>query len=542
MNKLQSKVLLIVMILALMALVACGGNEPTVQVETPAATEASPTDTPAPPPTDTPEPTPEPTRTNAVTSLQDLQTAVIQIEAQGSFIDPEVGLQLNTAGRGSGFIIDPSGIAVTNNHVVTGAALLQVWVGGETRPRNARILGVSECSDLAVIDIDGDDYPYLEWRSDSVNVGLDVYAAGFPLGDPEFTLTRGIVSKARADGETNWASVDWVIEHDATINPGNSGGPLVDPNGQLVGVNYAGASSTNQYFAIARDEAIRIIEQLRAGQDVNSIGINGMAVTDGQSLSGIWVSSVKSGSPADRAGVKGGDIITSLQGLILATDGTMSDYCDILRTHNATDTMNIEVLRFNTQEVLEGQLNGRLLETTFSFAQALQEEVPSDSSASGGVQHYSGYTTVTDDSGTLAVEIPVEWRDVDGSAWTSDGDVLGVSITAAPNLNNYYNSWSTPGVFFGASTDLAGVDEDDVLDVYDFSGSCSYGGRQDYEDPLYSGRFDLWQECGDGEATYIVLAVAPAERDIFILVTIQVNSEADLEALDHILNSFIVIQ
>ncbi|MEI2690512.1 MAG: serine protease [Anaerolineae bacterium] len=71
-------------------------------------------------------------------------------------------------------------------------------------------------------------------------MGLDVYAAGFPLGDPEFTLTRGIVSKARADGETDWASVDSVLEHDASINPGNSGGPLITGDGKVIGVNYAG--------------------------------------------------------------------------------------------------------------------------------------------------------------------------------------------------------------------------------------------------------------------------------------------------------------
>ncbi|WP_343390223.1 serine protease [Candidatus Amarobacter glycogenicus] len=139
----------------------------------------------------------------------------------------------NAAGRGSGFIIDPSGIAVTNNHVVTGAALLKVWVGGESQPRNARILGVSGGADLAVIDIEGDGFPYLDWYTGSVDVGLDVYAAGFPLGDPEYTLTRGIVSKARTSGETSWASVDDVIEHDATINPGNSGGPLLTSDGKL---------------------------------------------------------------------------------------------------------------------------------------------------------------------------------------------------------------------------------------------------------------------------------------------------------------------
>src|SRR4030067_796471 len=81
-----------------------------------------------------------------------------------------------------------------------GGALLQVWGGGESEPRNARILGVSECSDLAVIDIEGGDFPYLDWHPGDINVGLEVYAAGFPLGDPECTLTKGIVSKAQTSG------------------------------------------------------------------------------------------------------------------------------------------------------------------------------------------------------------------------------------------------------------------------------------------------------------------------------------------------------
>ena len=142
----------------------------------------------------------------------------IQIESQGTFIDPQVGLVVNGAGRGSGFIIDPSGIAVTNNHVVTGAALLKVWVGGDPTPHNAKVLGVSECSDLAVIDIDGDGYPYLKWYSGNIDVGMDMYVAGYPLGDPEYSLTKGIISKDKANGETSWASVKSVIEYDATTN------------------------------------------------------------------------------------------------------------------------------------------------------------------------------------------------------------------------------------------------------------------------------------------------------------------------------------
>ncbi len=176
-------------------------------------------------------------------------------------MDPQLGELVNVIGRGSGFIIDESGIAVTNNHVVTGAAILRVFVGGESQPRNARIVGVSECSDLAVIDIEGAGYPFLEWFDGLIYSGLDVFAAGFPLGDPEFTLTRGIVSKPRTSGETNWASVDAVIEHDATINPGNSGGPLVTTDGKVVGINYAGSRGTSQWFAISRDEALKVIDQ-----------------------------------------------------------------------------------------------------------------------------------------------------------------------------------------------------------------------------------------------------------------------------------------
>ncbi len=305
----------------------------------------------------------------SINSVDNVKDATIQIEAQGTFVDPQFGLQLNSAGRGSGFIIDPSGIAVTNNHVVAGAALVKVWVGGETSPRNAKVLGLSECSDLAVIQIeDGGDYPALSWYQDEVKPGLEVYAAGFPLGEPEYNLTKGIISKASANGDTDWASVKHVLGHDATINPGNSGGPLVSANGEVVGVNYSGRQDANQYFAIGSDIAIPVIEELKTGKDVDSIGVNGTAVlSEDGSLSGIWVASVKSGSPADKAGIKPGDIIYQLEGLVLGTDGTMKDYCDVIRSHSETDTLGVTVIRYATGELLEGQLNGRQLEVTGNF-------------------------------------------------------------------------------------------------------------------------------------------------------------------------------
>ena len=301
----------------------------------------------------------------AVPSLREVKDATLRIVAEGSFEEPE-GTALNVSGSGSGFIIDPSGIAITNNHVVTGAAVIEVWVGDEDEPRRARVLGVSECSDLAFIDLDGEGYRYLEWFYGEIFAGLDVYAAGFPAGDPEFTLTRGIISKVRANGNTNWTSVDSVLQHDATISPGSSGGPLVTADGKVVGINFAlGRRGLDQYFAISREEVGKIIDPLRDGQDVTSIGINGRALIsrneEGEYLfSGIWVSSVETDSPADKADIRGRDILFRLEGLVLATDGTLADYCSILRSHQPGDVLAFEVWRYVASDGTWQRVTGRL--------------------------------------------------------------------------------------------------------------------------------------------------------------------------------------
>lgn len=364
--------------------------------------------------------------------------------------------------------------------------------------------------------------------------------SGFPLGDPEYTLTRGIVSKESAFGETQWASVDAVLEYDATTNQGNSGGPVVDESARVVAVHYAGNGETRQAYGIGSNVAKSVVEQLRQGQDVDSIGINGFAVSDGEGLTGIWVSSVKSGSPADRAGIRGGDVLTAMEGFILATDGSMADYCDILRSHLPTDTLNLTVVRYSTQEVLEGQLNGRVLEPSFSFAQTLEDDAaPAQDSGqpSGG---YTQYVSISDDTGSLTVEVPAEWNDVDGSLWTVDGEQIGWQITAAPDINGYNSSWTTPGMFFGASIDLASYSEEELLDIFDYSESCSYGGREPYEDALYTGVYDLWSACGGTDTLFVVVSATPESRAYIILVAVQVVTEADLAALDQILNTFIV--
>lgn len=332
----------------------------------------------------------------AVTKLSDVKEAVVQIESEGTFLDPEFGLQVNSAGRGSGFIVDPSGYIVTNNHVVTGSALVKVWVNGETEARSARVVGYSECNDLAVIKIDGDNLPYLDWYNGQVDPGMEIYLAGFPLGEPEFSLTKGIISKSSTNGDTSWTSIaGGVLGHDATGNPGNSGGPLVTSDGQVVGVHFASYKDANQYFAIKATTAEDVVPQLENGKNVDSIGINGSIVsTEDGSLTGVWVASVASGSPADKAGIKPGDIITQLEGLVLGTDGTMADYCSVIRTHDASSTLSVTVLRWSTGEILEGQINGRELEVTGQYDSSTGSS-SSDNTGSSDTGTTSGTTSAT---------------------------------------------------------------------------------------------------------------------------------------------------
>lgn len=471
----------------------------------------------------------------AISSIDDAKEGVIRIVATGTFEDPDFGLQLNAAGAGSGFIIDPSGIAVTNHHVVTGAATLEVYVGGSSTSVNARVLGVSECADLAVIDLEGEGYPYFDWYSGDIDVNLDVRAAGFPLGTSEYTLTRGIVSKARADGETPWASVDSVLEHDARINPGNSGGPLLADDARVVGVNYAGDASTAQYFSIAAPLARRIVDQLSQGESVQSIGINGRAVFDEElEIAGVWVASVESGSPASEAGIEGGDVVTRLENLVLATDGTLKIYCDVLQTRGSDQVLKVEVLRYATQEVLEGELNGDPLEPSFSFAQEYGDQMAGG--ADGGAFTYDSYVEISDGSGLLTMEVPASWGDVNGSANQAGNPAL----SASPDLQAYVESWDVPGVLFVAGSDLAAMSDAAVLDMFSSDAACTSQGREPYEDPLYTGTLEFFQGCG-GTGTARVLVVArPPENTFAAVVDMQLVGDADLEALDQIMRTFIV--
>jgi hypothetical protein len=280
---------------------------------------------------------------------------------------------------------------------------------------------------------------------------------------------------------------------------------------------------------------------LKDSEDVDSLGINGVAVSsDDGTLSGVWVSSVASGSPADETGIQAGDIVTTLEGLVLATDGTMSDYCDVIRTQGTESTMSVEVLRFASEEILEGQINGRVLNAAGSFAAGV-----SGGASSGAT--YGSYAYVLDDYSALQVEIPTEWSEVDGSPWVQDDVIFGASLWASSDLQGFNDTWEVPGLKFDVSPNVQALGG---LESYltAISGNnvfqdCVYEGRQEYNDGLYAGLADYFSDCGGAGTDYFLLIAAPIEAPQAFLIElhIQMPDDRDWDAAEHIVDSFEVI-
>jgi serine protease Do len=529
---------------------ACGSdNSPDTQTagETPAENGD---DQPAPEPTEPPvtePPVTEPPVTEPPFNIADVQQSVVQIQGQGTFVQSDGLAAFNTGFTGTGFVISEDGLVVTNNHVVQGAATLAVsFSDGETL--NARVIGVSECTDLAVIQLTGGGYTPLSFRNDPVTVGLDIFSAGFPAADEvdfdnlDYTLTDGIVGSVDASGETNWASVDGVLQHSAQILGGNSGGPLVDENGDVVGVNYAGSQQFNTNYAISAQDARPVIDRLLAGENVDAIGINGEAMVFDNGLSGIFISSVESGSTADKAGIEPGDILITIENLVVATDGTMSDYCDVLRTQGDDATMDIEIYRPSLDLVLAGQLNGDPIElplitqTVLGESGGSQGDNGSNGNNGGAIPPYS-YTTVSDDQGLISVSIPTSWSELDGSPNPN----FGPSIWASPDIQGWQSTWSVPGIIVESSPDLTSADIPALLQDRDQSASCENLGAEAYDDGFYAGTLQVWGSCGGTDTFYVVLAASPLDpgQDFLVRLEVQAVEDRDLAAADEALATFL---
>ena len=234
---------------------------------------------------------------------------------------------------GSGFIINPAGYIVTNNHVVEGATDIRVKID-DGREMAGTVVGRDPKTDLALLKVEATGLPVIPLGdSTQLQVGEPVMAIGNPFG-LERTVTTGIVSATgRVIGQGPY---DDFIQTDASINPGNSGGPLINTRGQAVGINAAifsqSGGSVGIGFAIPVNQAKSVVTQLVASGKVTRgwLGVTiqpltaelakGFNVTEG---TGALVAGVQDGSPASRAGVKAGDIITHYDGQKVATSADL---------------------------------------------------------------------------------------------------------------------------------------------------------------------------------------------------------------------------
>ncbi|MDR0339143.1 MAG: DegQ family serine endoprotease [Desulfovibrio sp.] len=228
-----------------------------------------------------------------------------------------------TNSLGSGFIISPDGYIVTNNHVVEGADVIRVNISGKNKKDDsftAEVIGTDPETDLALLKIKAEDLPFLPFgNSDVLEVGEWVVAIGSPLG-LDHTVTAGILSAKGRNIQSG--SYDDFLQTDASINRGNSGGPLLNMNGEVVGINTAIAQRAQGIgFAIPSVLAQRIIGDLKDHkkvnrgwlgvtiQDVDSATAKALAMKDNK---GALVNSVLDGQPAALAGIKDGDVIIAI--------------------------------------------------------------------------------------------------------------------------------------------------------------------------------------------------------------------------------------
>lgn len=274
---------------------------------------------------------------------------------------------------GSGVVVDKSGYILTNDHVVDKATRIKVKFNGDPTEYEAKVIGTDQATDVAVLKVERTNLVAAKiGNSDSVQVGDWAVAIGSPFGFDE-TVTAGIISAKSRDlpgDDQMLTGFQHFLQTDAAINPGNSGGPLLNINGEVIGINTMIASRSGGYqgigFALPINTAVKIYNQIIKTGHVTrgSIGIQFNAIDDKNEEAvkayggthGIFVQRVEPGGPAEKAGLQEGDIITALDGKPV-TRG--QELMDRVADASVGETMKITVLRNGKTESFDVVIGDR---------------------------------------------------------------------------------------------------------------------------------------------------------------------------------------
>lgn len=273
-------------------------------------------------------------------------------------------------GSGSGVLIKSNGYIVTNNHVIANADELEVTLY-DNRTLNAKVIGTDPSTDLALLKIEGDNFPNIQFaNSDNVRIGEWVLAVGNPF-NLNSTVTAGIVSaKARnINILRDKYAIESFIQTDAAINPGNSGGALINLNGELVGINTAIASPTGSYsgygFAVPSNIVSKVINDLES-YGVVQRGFLGVMIRDVDSelakeknlklSEGVYIESMSEKSAAENAGIQSGDVIMEVNSSTITSSPELQE---AIGRHKPGDTVSIKVNRSGEEKIFEVVLTNK---------------------------------------------------------------------------------------------------------------------------------------------------------------------------------------
>lgn len=322
------------------------------------------------------------TATSAYNKVSDAVVSVLNFtkSSQGSYQE---------SSEGSGVIYkktDGSAFIVTNNHVITGAAKIQVMLHSGKKV-TATLVGKDAMTDLAVLKIDGTDVTTTAQFGDSskITVGENVLAIGSPLGSEyASSVTQGIISakkrlvEATSENGQNYGG-STVIQTDAAINPGNSGGPLINFAGQVIGINSmklstssSGTSVEGMGFAIPSDQVVDIVNKLvkdgkvtRPAIGISLINLSEVTASEQKSTlkipdsvtGGVVVMSLTNNGPADKAGLKKYDVIVGINGKKVSSQ---ADLREELYKHSLGDTITLTYYHQDTKQTVKVKLTQKL--------------------------------------------------------------------------------------------------------------------------------------------------------------------------------------